>query len=495
MEEKKGVYKKKGAAEESDAQEAKNDVNDMEGGMTNAGDVKGVSKKKGGAAKPKQKRKEDKLKKTAKQLADPDTNLKDFSRKLKKYRKTKKQIKEIKDDGVAKKKGAGRTVKQLKDKKQEMQDTKAHKKMGVKAYNKKIGRLNKKIARKGGAQHIDGKEHGAANYEDGYPPTGSGKKKGASKKKGAASFEGGLHAKNIKHSKSASGEVTHDGAKKAGAAMGFTQNFGPARQNSYAKGAAKVASIMGYGASKKKGAADDTGSPHPPHPSSPATMSSINSTREGLGSFEGTKGGGGYSGYGGQGFGSEDNSLPKGVVQDYQQSGGNANPIVAKDVLQSALDFTKKSTGNNTNTPFKANTDPDSYAVNMSRANYSPSDGVSGIDPQTGRDAMFGGGSGGMRGSRVENFSSNFQDAMRTGIKVSTSGANELTSKGVAAPPSITANTLTTPTPTNSTPPPKGKGKSKKRKGLLSSIQSALEPSFKFKQIGRSKNKGKNVYR
>ena len=238
MEEKKGVYKKKGAAEESDAQEAKNDVNDMEGGMTNAGDVKGVSKKKGGAAKPKQKRKEDKLKKTAKQLADPDTNLKDFSRKLKKYRKTKKQIKEIKDDGVAKKKGAGRTVKQLKDKKQEMQDTKAHKKMGVKAYNKKIGRLNKKIARKGGAQHIDGKEHGAA------------------------SFEGGLHAKNIKHSKSASGEVTHDGAKKAGAAMGFTQNFGPARQNSYAKGAARVAQIMGKGAFKKKGAADDTGSPH-----------------------------------------------------------------------------------------------------------------------------------------------------------------------------------------------------------------------------------------
>ena len=353
----------------------------------------------------------------------------------------------------------------------------------------------KPVARKkGSAKHIDGKEHGAANYEEGYAPAGSGKKKGASKKKGAASFEGGLHAKNIKHSKSASGKVTHDGAKKAGAAMGFTQNFGPARQNSYAKGAAKVASIMGYGASKKKGAADDTGSPHPPHPSSPATMSSINSTREGLGSFEGTKGGGGYSGYGGQGFGSEDNSLPKGVVQDYQQSGGNANPIVAKDVLQSALDFTKKSTGNNTNTPFKANTDPDSYAVNMSRANYSPSDGVSGIDPQTGRDAMFGGGSGGMRGSRVENFSSNFQDAMRTGIKVSTSGANELTSKGVAAPPSITANTLTTPTPTNSTPPPKGKGKSK-GKGLLSSIQSALEPSFKFKQIGRSKNKGKNVYR
>ena len=44
--------------------------------------------------------------------------------------------------------------------------------------------------------------------------------------------------------------------------MGFTQNFGAARQNSYAKGAAKVASIMSFGASKKKGAAD----PNPKDP-------------------------------------------------------------------------------------------------------------------------------------------------------------------------------------------------------------------------------------
>ena len=43
------------------------------------------------------------------------------------------------------------------------------------------------------------------------------------------------------------------GAKR----MGFTQNFGAARQNSYAKGAAKVNSIMNYGgAAKAKGAAE-----------------------------------------------------------------------------------------------------------------------------------------------------------------------------------------------------------------------------------------------
>ena len=129
--EKKGSYKKKGSAKESDAQEAKNLVDDMEGGMTNAGDVAGVPKKKGGA---------------------------------------KKDI---------------------------MMD-------------------EKPVA----------------------------KKKGGAKKKGAADFKGGLHAKNTKHSES--GE--HLGAKR----MGFTQNFGAARQNSYAKGAAKVTSIMSFGASKKK---------------------------------------------------------------------------------------------------------------------------------------------------------------------------------------------------------------------------------------------------
>ena len=43
------------------------------------------------------------------------------------------------------------------------------------------------------------------------------------------------------------------GAKR----MGFTQDFGAARQNSYAKGAAKVNSIMNYGgAAKAKGAAE-----------------------------------------------------------------------------------------------------------------------------------------------------------------------------------------------------------------------------------------------
>ncbi len=41
---------------------------------------------------------------------------------------------------------------------------------------------------------------------------------------------------------------SHDHPHGGPGRMGYTQNFGPARQNSYAKGAAKVAKIMGKGA-------------------------------------------------------------------------------------------------------------------------------------------------------------------------------------------------------------------------------------------------------
>jgi len=91
------------------------------------------------------------------------------------------------------------------------------------------------------------------------------RKKGGAKYKeeGVADFKGGLHAKNTKHSES--GE--HLGAKR----MGFTQNFGAARQNSYAQGAAKVASIMSFGASKKKGAADHIAG----HPASEIKLNNV----------------------------------------------------------------------------------------------------------------------------------------------------------------------------------------------------------------------------
>jgi len=109
--------------------------------------------------------------------------------------------------------------------------------------------------KKGAAQESDAQE--AKNLVDDMPVdevAGASKgkkhhkkvvarKKGSAKKKGAAGFNS--------HTSDTHKHPHAEGPSR----MGFTQNFGPARQNSYAQGAAKVASIMSFGASKGKGAA------------------------------------------------------------------------------------------------------------------------------------------------------------------------------------------------------------------------------------------------
>ena len=219
--------------------------------------------------------------------------------------------------------------------------------------------------------------------------------------------------------------------KTSGASrMGFTQSFGAARQNSYAKGAAKVASIMSFGASKKKGAAD----PNPEDPSHTHSMNQqdINSMRSTMGDFEGTQGGGGYanrSNY--ENFSKTSKTLPKGVIQDYSNSGGSANPYIAKDELQSVLNKTKGGmlgAGTDSDSPFTENPENPS-----SRAYYSPSSGVSGVDPQTNRETLYGGQQS--NSNNVQAFSSAFQGNMRETIKLRKEGvkAKGLKSKGVVA--------------------------------------------------------------
>ena len=213
--EKKGSYKKKGSAQESNAQEASNDVNDMEGGMKNAGDVAGVPKKKGAAAA---KTGGGEKEMTAKELKAEGKKLKQQARDKKKAdRKSARATK--KSDRKTKK------SQKLQDK-IDLQTLKGEQKL-------KSGDVVSSKAKRDRVEKLKTKKE---------------KLDGAAKKKGSADFKGGLHAKNTKHSES--GE--HLGAKR----MGFTQNFGAARQNSYAQGAAKVASIMSFGASKKKGVAD-----------------------------------------------------------------------------------------------------------------------------------------------------------------------------------------------------------------------------------------------
>ena len=204
-----GSSKKKGAAE-SDY-------------LSEAGDVAAETAQKNEGAPP---RKKGSAKKDPKKIA---TKIAEGKAKAEAKKGAVKKDVMMDEKPVARKKGAGRTVEQLKAKKKEMKKTSpTEHRGGVKGYNKKIQRLNKKIERKGGAKHIDGDKG---------------------------------------HKKEAEQTET---VPTPGAAMGFTQNFGPARQNSYARGAAKVAQIMGKGAFKKKGAADHEAG-KPPHPPSPST--------------------------------------------------------------------------------------------------------------------------------------------------------------------------------------------------------------------------------
>ena len=212
--------------------------------------------------------------------------------------------------------------------------------------------------------------------------------------------------------------------------MGFTQNFGAARQNSYAQGAAKVASIMSFGASKKKGAAD----PNPEDPSHTHSMNQqdINSMRSTMGDFEGTQGGGGYANrenY--DSFNKTSKTFPKGVIQDYSNSGGAINPTIAKGELQTSLNRTKSGvggSGTDSGSPFTENPENPS-----SRAYYSPSSGVSGIDPQTNKSVLYGGQQS--NSNNVQAFSSAFQNNMRETIKLRKEGVKVkgLKSKGVVA--------------------------------------------------------------
>ena len=222
--EKKGSYKKKGSAQESNAQEASNDVNDMEGGMKNAGDVAGVPKKKGAAAKTGSGEKE----MTAKELKAEGKKLKQQARDKKKAdRKSARATK--KSDRKTKK------SQKLQDK-IDLQTLKGKQKL-------KSGDVVSSKAKRDRVEKLKTKKE---------------KLDGAAKKKPDANGDGVP-------------DYAQDGI--GASRMGFTQSFGAARQNSYAKGAAKVASIMSFGASKKKGAADAGDPAGHKHPHSGTTGS------------------------------------------------------------------------------------------------------------------------------------------------------------------------------------------------------------------------------
>ena len=187
---KKGGGKKKGSAKESDAQEAKNLVNDMEGGIKNAGD-------------------------------------------------NEKSAKELKAEG--------------KKLKQQARDKKKADRKSARATKRSDRKKNKsqKLQDKIDLQTLKGEQKEKA----GKTISAQAKKDRVEKLKTKKEKLDGAAKKDMMMDEKMSNS---NGAGR----MGFTQNFGAARQNSYAQGAAKVASIMSFGASKKKGAADETGSKH-----------------------------------------------------------------------------------------------------------------------------------------------------------------------------------------------------------------------------------------
>jgi len=147
---------------------------------------------------------------------------------------------------------------------------------GVNASDPKAAGKSIEKIEKGAAKHKDGhveskggeraktadKRVGARppKQDKPRPPKGAAKYKGSAdghkmdEKKGAAKYKG---AHDYDTSKGSHG---HDSKGGHGAArMGYTQSFGPARMNGYAKGAARVADIMTNGASKKMHGAADAG--------------------------------------------------------------------------------------------------------------------------------------------------------------------------------------------------------------------------------------------
>jgi uncharacterized protein YdeI (BOF family) len=133
-------------------------------------------------------------------------------------------------------------------------------------------------------KQLEKNQAGAAKYKHG---AADGHMKGE-KKEGAAKYKGAHDYDTSKGSH----DHPHGAAK-----MGYSQSFGAARVNGYAKGAAKVANIMSFGASKymKHGAADKGHGGPEGHTHPTMTLSSRETSGGGSSSSSSNTTGGGSS--------------------------------------------------------------------------------------------------------------------------------------------------------------------------------------------------------
>jgi len=241
---KSGAYKKKGAAQDSMAVPAEK--------LEKIQDTEGGAKKKGAATH------KDGKEHTAKEL-------KAEGKKLKQEARDKKKADKKASRATKKSKRKSNRSKRLQDKidlqtlkKSQTDDTviKGKKSNRITNLEKRKAKADKGtdrevkagVAKKKGAALISGKppKPKGQTTPNTNRPAKTPMDKVTDFAKGFVSHLGQSFSNDFNTIKNAvTGSGKHNGAGKIG---GFTQNFGPARQNSYAKGAARVAQIMGKGA-------------------------------------------------------------------------------------------------------------------------------------------------------------------------------------------------------------------------------------------------------
>jgi len=191
---------------------------------------------------------------------------------------------------------------------------------------------------------------------------------------------------------------------------------------------------------KKESGATKIGDPEadPSQPTPAETAKSINKFSKSVydAGYNTTRGRGGYVNEDGTSLGFSKGKmkpgLPKGVFQDYLNSGGNTNARVAKNILSNAAKFATSQTG------MKNFVKPNAHSHD--RAHYSPTEQFRGVDTQTGKSKTF------MSFGdtpEVTKHSDAFRENMKFGISRSGKTAqegNKIKQKGISSSSSLTAD-------------------------------------------------------
>jgi len=225
-------------------------------------------------------------------------------------------------------------------------------------------------------------------------------------------------------------------------------SLGPNKSGCFSGGASKNGSIEKFYPSQSQDmilsgqGPSKTDPNNEPKPTPAETAKSINQFSKSVydAGYTATRGRGAYGNRDGSSLGFDGKNdktrpgLPKGVFQDYLNSGGDKSPRVAKDILSKAAKFATSETG------MKNFVRPNAHSYD--RAHYSPSEQFRGVDTQTGKAKTFMS----MGDSpEVTKHSDAFRESMKFGISRSGKTAqegNKIKRKGLVNAPKPTASVL-----------------------------------------------------